>query len=556
MSRDQHETKDGARSVALALTVSATVVVAILAVLTPPKASAASRFVYETCDSALPGGNVPGSEWSLGPNGPFTATQNCAAPGGSIGVAQTGAGNGQVALAVLVPETPCGFVEEETLVGVSSGLAEGNLVSHIQVLQNEISPFPGTNVESLRRFILRNKREEILPCVDSSLFPNNGSLNVVVVCEVNKNCPGGAYVGARNIAATEVDIIPPAANPVSGSVLAGGVIRGHDQSLTAYAQDVGGGLSKVWVSVNGSPAAETPLGCQVAAVSNLSVVGLVALTPSPCPAAVPLTWTLNTEQFPFITGTNTLAVCASDFATIGPPNTTCSKPQQVTVDNTCDESPVSGGSQLSAQFSQTASNTVTVKHDETAQVNGALTTTTGEPVAGATLCVKESVMDATHRVKGEGSVTTDSQGHYSYDVKAGPNRDLLVGYRRDAAQINQSLRYMAHARPTIETSQRKARNGQLVHFSGHVPKPNAGERTVILQAGAPGSKRWLTIRKAVTVAGGEYVTGYRFTHTTVPTTYKFRVVVPKQANYAYEPGASKVVKVRVRPRKGRRRAKH
>ncbi len=551
MSRKQNGRARPACLLALALIVTASVLVTAL---TAPlnQAAAASRFVYETCDSALPGGNVPGASWSLGPNGPFIATQNCATPGGSIGVSQTGGGSGQAALAVAMPETPCGFIEEETMVGVTSGLADGNLPSHIQVLQNEISPFPGANVQSLRRFILRNQRGEIFPCVDSSLFPNDGDLNVVVVCELNKDCPGGAYVGARNIAATQVDPTPPIFSAVAGSLLEGGVIRGHAQSLTAVAHDVGGGLSRVWVSVNGTPAAETPLGCQVAAVSNLSVVGLVALTPSPCPAAAPLTWTLDTEKFPFTTGSNLLAVCASDFATIGPPNTTCSPPTPITVDNTCDESPVSGGSQLSAQFSETASNTVTVKHDETAQVNGALTTAVGEPVSGATLCVKETVMDASHRVKAEGSLTTDAQGHYSYDVKPGPNRELLVGYRRDAAQINQSLRYSAHARPTIKAKRQKVHNGELIEFSGRIPRPNAAERTVILQAGSPGDERWLTIRKAVTRSGGEWRSGYRPTHTTVATTYEFRVVVPRQANYAWDAGASRPVDIRVKPRKGRR----
>ena len=86
-----------------------------------------ARFVFEQCDAALPGGAVPLSEHMYNPV--MAPTQNCAAPGGWIGLVETeamtsGAGqNGSWgALYVSIPATPGGFVESETLTSVQSGV--------------------------------------------------------------------------------------------------------------------------------------------------------------------------------------------------------------------------------------------------------------------------------------------------------------------------------------------------------------------------------------------------------------------------------------------------
>lgn len=504
------------------------------------RASAEARFVYELCDSQIPGGGPPPSSFIGDPAGPFVAFQNCASPGGMIGISEAAPTAASYAYTFIsVPETPGGFVEQEAMVAQSANLGPGSYYSHVYD-----NGFPGVNAESSRIAYLRKE-------------PNGeydgGDFSVLISCDGNyaPGCQAGPVIGVRDIAATEVDITPPTVAGLSGSLLAGGVIRGHSQALAALAHDVGGGLTKLWVAVNGSVAAELPPpGCAIAGVSNASVVGTVALSPTPCPTELPGTWTLDTEKFPFQTGANSVSVCASDFATIGAPNTTCTPPSEIDVDNTCTESPVLGGDQLTAQFKRTETDRVTVKYNRTARVRGALLSAAGAPVAGATLCVKENILNTFHRLKGEGVVTTDAKGHYSYEVKGGPNRELLIGYRHDAAQIADSLHYLAHARPTLRASTQKLRNGDKVKFIGRLPRPNAVERTVVLQASAPGSHRWLTIRKAVSGKGGYFLTGYRFAHTTKPTTYLFRALAPRQKNYAFEEGAGKPVRIRVLPRRG------
>lgn len=527
--------------------VAALVGLVALFALSAGRAHADSRFIYELCDSQVPGGAVPASSYTVNPGVPFVAFQNCASPGGMIGITETGPASATFSyLGIAVPETPGGFVEQEALVAGSSGLAPANYYSHVYE-----NGFPGINTESSRIAYIRKEK--------TPFFGSGGSFNIVMSCDGNytAGCQAGPVIGVRDIAATEVDIKPPTVSEITGSILAGGVIRGHSQSLSAVAQDEGGGLSKVWIAINGSVAAEAPPpSCATASVSNTSVVGTVALSTTPCPTKLPATWTLNTETFPFQTGANTVSVCASDFATIGAPNTTCSAPQEIDVDNTCAESPVVGGDQLTAQFKSSETDSVTVKYNHAAKVRGSLLSAAGTPVPGATLCVKESVLNTFHRVKGEGVLTTDSKGHYSYEIKGGPNRELLIGYRHDAAQIADSLHYLAHARPTLRASTQKLRNGEKVKFLGQLPGPNAVERTAILQASAPGSHRWLTIRKAVSGKGGFIITGYRFSNTTTATTYLFRLVAPRQKNYAWEEGASKPVRIRVTPRRDSHRHHH
>ena len=72
---------------------------------------------------------------------------------------------------------------------------------------------------------------------------------------------------------------------------------------------------------------------------------------------------------------------------------------------------------------------------------------------------------------------------------------------------------------------------------------------MILQANVVGSRRWITFRRATTVAHGNFDAGYRFHQTTRPTRYRFRAIVPRQDHYPYVEGHSRPVSVLVRPRR-------
>ena len=351
---------------------------------------------------------------------------------------------------------------------------------------------------------------------------------------------------AHYFATTEVDPVAPTLADLEGSLISGNVVRGH-QTLKVKAHDEGGGISNISVSVNGLPATQPQVSnCEVATANNPSVQGTVAAAITPCPTETAADWNLDTQAYPFHDGANTVQVCASDFATLSNPNTTCSPAQTVNVDNSCTESPVGGGEVLSAQFSESNSDTITVGYGQGAKVTGQLTNNAGDPVSGATLCVKMQTLGVEPSASPVGTVKTDSNGSYTYKVPPGPDRAVVIGYRDDASQIARAVRYYAHAGPSLKLAPRSLADHHRVRFWGQVPGPSGGGRVIVLQANVPGSRQWITFRKATTNAQGDFQSAYRFRSTTRTTTYRFRVVVPPQSGYPWVEGDSHPAKVLVR----------
>ena len=503
--------------------------------LAPAPGEASSRFVYEVCDSALPGGGVPASKLVDNPDGQLVGSQNCAAPGGAFAIAEPGPAASTYAYwSVPIAATPGGYVESLTTAGGVCGLGPGNMVAFVYA-----QGWPVTCSDSVRIDHVHD--------APATYFPGT-SVTVFLNCDGRyaPGCGGGARVYGHYFAATEVDPKAPTLAGVEGSLLAGGTLRGHQQ-LAAAAGDVGGGLTDLSLLVNGLPAAEPVRGtCSLYRVSNPSAYGMVAASPTPCPAQLEAEWTVDTGAYPFHDGANSVSVCASDYASIGNPNTTCSPPQAVSVDNSCAEAGVAGGEELSAGFDASGSEEIVLGYGRATEVSGRLADRAGDPVSGATICVKAATLGAGAALAPVGVTKTDAGGHFAYEVPAGPNRELLLGYRHDSAQIGRSVRVYSRVRPSLRVHPRRLRNGHRIRLTGHLPDPAAGGRVVVLQASAPGSQRWITFRRASTGARGHFRSGYRFTSTTRTTRYRFRALVPSQDDYPWLEGHSKAVRVLVR----------
>ena len=58
------------------------------------------------------------------------------------------------------------------------------------------------------------------------------------------------------------------------------------------------------------------------------------------------------------------------------------------------------------------------------------------------------------------SLSPTPQGHFTYQVPPGPNRQILLGYRHDAFQIARAIRYRAHVKPTLRLSRHRVGKAQ------------------------------------------------------------------------------------------------
>lgn len=499
-------------------------------------AAGAARFTYEVCDSALPGGGTPDVKLIRNPDSPFSGSNTCASPGGSLALVQSGSPSPTFAIwSVGIPATPGGYVEQLAVSAIACGLGAGNSNGHVY----EVG-WPANNCsESQRLFHIHDAPFPYAP---------GANLSMVLNCDGSRlsECATGATLGAHYFAATEVDPNAPSVSSLHGSLLAGGPIRGT-QTLAAELTDKGGGLSEAAVLVNGAFAGKQRREpCSVISTRNPSVTGRVATNVSPCPAADSIEWTLDTQAYPFRDGANTVAVCGFDFATIGESNRGCAPAQAVSVDNSCTPSTVPGGELLSAEFTKSHESTYTAGFGEGAEISGRLATGAEDPVPGATLCVKVETLGVDERPATVATVTTDATGAYRYEVPAGPNRRFVLGYRNDSRQVARDVRFYSRVRPSLKLAPPVLRNGARVRLWGKLPGPRPGKRVVVLQANAPGSERWITFRRASTDASGAFHTGYRFNSTTQTIRYRFRALVPKQAGYPWVEGHSRPAAVTVK----------
>ncbi|MGB7589284.1 MAG: hypothetical protein WBM00_11305, partial [Solirubrobacterales bacterium] len=515
--------------------------------LIPASASAApARYVYEICDSALPGGGVSGvgfTATSLGSSqSPFTESDSCAQSRGTLTISGTGQGSTKT------DGSTNGSVEGKAFWSLPIAAPPGGTIAAITVSASACQS------GAMVAFVLSNgwplncqpEQARTFPLGEASSLPVGYGSYIWLECGEPKSqgtdenllgCEGGT-VSAHYIAVTETDPVPPTLSELQGSLLSGNVMRGrHDLGVRAH--DEGGGLSKVWASINGVSAAQTtPSSCNTVFTANASVVGTVAYSVTPCPTDMSAGWNFDTQRYPFHDGVNTIQVCASDFSTLNEPNTTCLAPRSIEVDNSCSESAVGGGEHLSARFADSNSDVTTVGNGNGAEIVGSLTNNAGDPFSGATLCVKSRVMGLDRNMTAVTTIKTDETGHYSYRLPPGPNREVMLGYRYDTNQVARYVRFYSHAQPTLYASPRQLTNLRTVGFRGHLAGPASNGRVVVLQASPRGSKRWITFRRATTNAGGDFRSNYRFTSTTRTTAYRFRAVVPEQAGYPWLEGTS------------------
>ena len=126
---------------------------------------------------------------------------------------------------------------------------------------------------------------------------------------------------------------------------------------------------------------------------------------------------------------------------------------------------------LSAQFARSNAEQVTVGYGKGAAVIGRLASNAGDPISGASLCVSTQTIGIDRRAASAGSVKTDANGRYRFEVAPGPNREVVIGYRHDTAQVAREVRYYARVRPSLRVNHERVGNGERVRFTGRLPGP-------------------------------------------------------------------------------------
>jgi hypothetical protein len=182
-------------------------------------------------------------------------------------------------------------------------------------------------------------------------------------------------------------------------------------------------------------------------------------------------------------------------------------------------------------------------------ITGRLTTKAGAPIADAQIdvIVHVAVAGATGQVAG--AVTTDAAGEFRYRPQRGVSRIFTFGYRASLAD-DVYLDHASVAAPTVAAvsltaSGSRLRNGQVLRLSGAVaPAPPGTRNTVDVQTLT--ERGWKTIATP-RLREGAFAWTHRFTRTTSPATYRFRVVAAGSGDWPLQRGVSQQRSVRVLP---------
>jgi hypothetical protein len=332
-----------------------------------------------------------------------------------------------------------------------------------------------------------------------------------------------ARIRVKRIVATLEDRRAPTLR-LDGSLFGPGSRRGAEtiQSLSA---DVGGGIRRLLVQVNGEPVTARTVPCRL--------VKRIAVRLRPCPGRARAGFRAATASPPFRQGPNLVRVCAADYAPSTAANRTCAE-RRVRIDNLCPISGASDGATLRAHLRRKGSRPV---------VAGRLLDGGGRGVDGARVCVATRVRMNGRAERVAATPLTNAAGRFRAGIPAGPSRDVRVAYWPSTQEaLERHLDLRVRARPRLRLRPRHpVRNGERIHFEARLQGPAPAGRLVRIQVRAGG--RWLDLRQGRTGSRGTYRARYRFHATTGRRRYAFRAAVPKQSGYPYEAGRSRVKRV-------------
>ncbi len=353
-----------------------------------------------------------------------------------------------------------------------------------------------------------------------------------LVCARDGGCGKGEKSGVRikRISLRMADRVRPRI-VLRGPAFAAGSRRGI-QAMEAVAADVGAGIHRFLLQVNGEPLAAHAAACRAASGHALRL--------RPCPLHARTTFEAATTWAPFRQGPNTVRICSVDYGLDTQANRACAE-RHVRVDNLCPISSSGAGAGLEAHISRTRSG-----HGRgEATVRGRLLTAAGAPVSGARVCVATRVPLAGAAEHIAATPVTGTDGRFATELPSGPSRQVRVAYWWSGNGVaERRLDLHVRARPRLKLRPRHAlHDGRRVRFRVRLQEPAAPRRWVRIQARS--GKRWVEVSNGRANLNGTYRAHYRFHSTSGRHRYAFRAVVPSQRGYPYRGGHSKTRHVTV-----------
>ena len=353
------------------------------------------------------------------------------------------------------------------------------------------------------------------------------SLGARLRCERPSGCPRGrgADVRVKRVALVLGDRVDPSLS-LDGSLFGPASRRGL-QTVAPLAADVGSGVRRILLQVNGVPITAHTVRCRL--------VTRIALRLQPCPGRASTRLAAATASPPFRQGPNLVRVCAADYAVTTAANRSCAK-RRVRVDNLCPVSEIGGATTLRARLRQRGRRSVVVGRVLDAQELG---------IPGARVCLATRVRMRGTAERVVAAPVAGERGRFRVQLPEGPSREVRIAcWPSSAGAVERYLRLDVPVRPRLRLRPRHPiANGSRVRFTVWLPGPENRGRRVTIQARS--GRRWVDVRSGLAGARGIYRAGYRFRSTTARRRYGFRALVPRQRGYPYEAGTSGVEHVTV-----------
>ncbi|HTA15088.1 MAG TPA: hypothetical protein VK781_09565 [Solirubrobacteraceae bacterium] len=211
----------------------------------------------------------------------------------------------------------------------------------------------------------------------------------------------------------------------------------------------------------------------------------------------------------------------------------------------------SAGATLQVRWGATARTSLAGSYGHAQTALGRLASPSGAAIAGGSVQVLITPSYQGALARALTTLHTAADGSFRLRLPATtPSSRITFAYSSHPSQaapdVTAALQLTVPAQLTLKVSPRSSHLGGTIMFRGTLaggPLPRGGKQ-IVLEARTPRGS-WRQFRALSTAAHGRYRAAYRF-RLPGPVTYQFRAVSPREADFPFATGASRVVQVRER----------